>query len=328
MILTAILILGALGIIFGGFLVIASKKLAVETDKIILDIYEILPKANCGSCGFPGCMGYAEALGKSGSKVSVALCSPGGSAVADKIASLLGSAAEKTERKTARILCRGEKEYIKFKFDYKGPNDCEMAAKLLTGPKLCEFGCLMFGNCFRACKFDAISFEKGKIPVILENKCVGCGACVAACPKNIITLIPEKNHIIVACKNLDKGKLAKTKCDVACIACGLCAKNCPVSAIEIINNLPVIDYSKCIDCGKCHTVCPVKPEKSISDSIATRPSLEITGECKGCGLCAKKCPVQAVSGNKKEKHIIDQSKCVKCQTCYNVCRFNAIKLID
>jgi len=327
-IIIAILILSFLGLAFGIFLVIASKKLAVEVDKLVAEIYDALPKANCGACGYPGCMGYAEALAKSDKKTAVSLCAPGGAATADKLAQILGTTAEKQDRKIARLQCRGEREYIRWKYDYKGLSDCEMAAKLLTGPKLCEYGCLMFGNCFRECKFGAISFEFGKLPNIIENKCVGCGACVDVCPKKIIVLLPEKNHIFTACKNIDKAKLAKTKCDVACIGCGLCKKNCPTGAIEIIKNLATIDYSKCIDCGKCHTVCPVKPIKAITDTIAPRTKLEITDACKGCGLCAKKCPVQAITGSRKEKHIIDSEKCVRCQICYHTCRFDAIKLIE
>jgi Na+-translocating ferredoxin:NAD+ oxidoreductase RNF subunit RnfB len=323
----ASIILCSLGLIFSLILVIASKKLKVEVDKTVTDLYESLPKANCGACGYPGCMGYAEALAAENSKVSVTLCAPGGDEVSAKLASILGIKAEKTEPKKARILCRGEKEYIKYKYDYKGVIDCEMASKLLTGPKLCEFGCLMMGNCFRVCKFDAISFNEGKIPVIIEDKCVGCGACVEACPKDIIQLIPFKNHVYVECKNHDKGKTAKNKCSVACIACGLCVRNCPVQAITLKDNLPVIDYEKCIDCGKCSSVCPVKPVKVIKDTVAPRVSLEITDDCKGCTLCSRKCPVGAISGKVKEKHFIDTDKCVKCQICYNTCRFNAIKLI-
>jgi len=322
-----ILILALLGLIFAIFLVIASKKLAVEINPIIEKLYEALPKANCGACCYPGCMGYAEALGAENSKTAVNLCTPGGNDTADKLAQILGVKAEKSERKTARLKCRGEQEYIRYKYEYKGIKDCEVAAKLLTGPKYCEFGCLMFGNCFRVCKFGAMEYEENRIPKIIEKKCVGCGACVTACPKNLIVLLPEKNHIVIECKNEDKGKFAKSKCDVACIACGLCKKNCPAQAIEIINNLAVIDYSKCIDCGRCSEVCPIKPIKVISDSLAPRPKLEITGDCKGCTLCVKKCPVNAITGEKKQKHTIDQSKCIKCQNCYNACRFNAIKLI-
>lgn len=326
--LYSVILLGALGLVFALFLVFASKKLAVEVNQTVLSIFEKLPKANCGACGYPGCMGYAEALAKEGSTVSVNLCAPGGAASADAIAQILGKKTEKTDKKIARILCRGEEEYIRYKFDYKGIADCEMAAKLLTGPKFCEFGCLMMGNCFRACKFNAITFKNKKIPVIVDANCVGCGACVEACPKKIITVLPEKNNVYVACKNLDKGKIAKTKCDVVCIACGLCKKACPVGAIEIVNNLSVIDHSKCINCGKCHTVCPVKPVKAIIDTLAPRPKLVINENCKGCTICSKKCPVTAISGEKKQRHKIDDSKCINCMACYNACRFEAIDKIE
>jgi NADH-quinone oxidoreductase subunit F len=46
--------------------------------------------------------------------------------------------------------------------------------------------------------------------------------------------------------------------------------------------------------------------------------------CKGCGLCLRKCPVNAITGQKKEAHVIDVDLCVKCGTCAQVCKFNAI----
>lgn len=51
---------------------------------------------------------------------------------------------------------------------------------------------------------------------------------------------------------------------------------------------------------------------------------EINDKCVGCGNCKIHCPVGAISGNPKEKHIIDQSKCIKCGKCYEVCVFKAI----
>ncbi len=48
--------------------------------------------------------------------------------------------------------------------------------------------------------------------------------------------------------------------------------------------------------------------------------------CTGCGLCVKNCPVDAISGEKKEPHVIDQEKCIQCGECINHCKFNAVKV--
>ena len=53
-------------------------------------------------------------------------------------------------------------------------------------------------------------------------------------------------------------------------------------------------------------------------------SYEITDACKGCSLCSKKCPVNAISGELKQKYVIDRSKCIKCGVCAEACKFNAI----
>lgn len=53
----------------------------------------------------------------------------------------------------------------------------------------------------------------------------------------------------------------------------------------------------------------------------------IEDSCVGCTLCAKVCPTECISGSRKEHHFIDQSKCIKCGECYNVCRFKAIEIL-
>ena len=50
----------------------------------------------------------------------------------------------------------------------------------------------------------------------------------------------------------------------------------------------------------------------------------INDDCISCGVCAGNCPVNAISGNVKEQHVIDQNKCIKCGSCIATCKFGAI----
>ncbi|MDD7316081.1 MAG: RnfABCDGE type electron transport complex subunit B [Bacillales bacterium] len=75
-IIWAILILAALGIIFGLGLSLASKYLYVKEDERIDEVAKLLPNANCGACGYPGCRGLAEAIVK-GEEHKISKCKPG-----------------------------------------------------------------------------------------------------------------------------------------------------------------------------------------------------------------------------------------------------------
>ena len=75
-VLWAALILAVLGIIFGIGLAIASKVFHVDVDTRIEDITAMLPNANCGACGFPGCAGFATAIVE-GKAESLSQCKPG-----------------------------------------------------------------------------------------------------------------------------------------------------------------------------------------------------------------------------------------------------------
>lgn len=75
-ILWAILVLAGCGLIFGLGLAVASKVFYVKVDTRVEDITGILPNANCGACGYPGCAGFAEAI-VSGAAESLSACKPG-----------------------------------------------------------------------------------------------------------------------------------------------------------------------------------------------------------------------------------------------------------
>ena len=96
-----------------------------------------------------------------------------------------------------------------------------------------------------------------------EDLCVGCMACAAACPRNLITAVEPKQNVVIACNSMAKGAVTTRACTVGCIGCGLCKKVCPKEAITVEKNLAIIDYSKCDNCGLCATVCP---KKLIKDS--------------------------------------------------------------
>jgi len=50
----------------------------------------------------------------------------------------------------------------------------------------------------------------------------------------------------------------------------------------------------------------------------------IEDKCIGCGLCLRKCPQEAISGEKKEPHVIDPALCIKCGVCFDICKFDAV----
>ena len=253
-ILLSILVLGALGALFGALLAFASKIFHVETDPRQTAVREALAGANCGGCGYPGCDGYAAAVVKGEAPCNK--CVAGGAATAAKVAEIMGESNDAAEKMVAFVSCSGSTGVAELRFNYSGPENCR-AAMLFGGQsnKLCTFACIGFGNCVKACKFDAMHIENG-VAKVQRSHCVGCGACVDACPKNIVKLIPASQRIMPACSSKDKGPIVMKNCTVGCIGCMKCQRECPADAIVVKDNLAQVDVDKCIQCGHCADICP------------------------------------------------------------------------
>ncbi len=256
--------LGGMGLLFGAGLAFASKKFSVEKDPREDEIKDVLPGANCGACGYPGCDGLAAAI--VAGEAAVNSCPVGGKAVAEKVSSIMGVDANDSAPMVAKVLCKGGCSETKNKFNYQGIYDCEAASMLLDGPKSCSYGCLGMGTCVKACPFDAIYINDNGIAEVDQDKCTACGICVQACPKNVVELVPIDKKVHVMCNSMDKGKAVKQNCEVGCIGCGICAKVCRFDAIELENNLAKINYDKCTNCSLCAKKCPTK---AIASQIVT-----------------------------------------------------------
>ena len=249
----AVILCTVIGAVGAAILVAAAKFMAVEEDPRIAEVTGCLAGANCGGCGYAGCADYAKAVVMDG--VPVNLCAPGGAACATAIAAVMGVSTEVKEKK-AVVGCQGNTEHCKPMFDYMGLESCLAASKLYRGPKACNFACLGFGDCTKACKFDAIHVVD-HVAVVDKDKCTGCGACANICPKQVIMIDaagPRKP--VVMCSNKDKGAVANKLCTTSCIACGMCERTCKFDAIHVVDGVARIDYDKCKGCGMCAQKCP------------------------------------------------------------------------
>lgn len=255
MLIKPMLITGAMGLVFGVLLSIASRVFAVQIDPKITAVLDALPGANCGACGFPGCEGLAGAIAAGDAPVNA--CPIGGQKVADNVADIMGLQGANVERKVAAVLCQGDDDKANTKYEYEGIEDCRVQMQVADGCKLCTYGCLGCGTCYNVCPFDAIRMVNG-LAVINKDKCTACMKCIDICPKKIIELVPYNNDYIVKCKSEDAGKVVRQNCSIGCIGCRICVKNCPTDAFTFENKLAKIDYDKCINCGICEEKCPTK----------------------------------------------------------------------
>ncbi len=258
-VLIVIAIVAVLAVVFGALIVLISKICFVKEDEKVKAVTENLAGANCGGCGYAGCADFAKALAQG--KVKLGDCNATANSAKEEIAKILDIPYSSSVKSFAVVKCAGGTN-CKDKFEYVGNSGCDAENSYLGGRKLCSEGCLGGGSCLLSCKENALYLKEG-VAMVDKAICGACGACVRACPKNLVELIPENAKVYVACSTKCRGKEVMNTCTVGCIGCGLCAKNCPENAITMKDNLPVIDYSKCTGCLTCAVKCPKKTIKEI-----------------------------------------------------------------
>ncbi|HTL05137.1 MAG TPA: (Fe-S)-binding protein [Gemmatimonadales bacterium] len=271
MILTAMLILGGVGLAFGVLIAIANKRLWVWEDPRIDAVAQMLPNANCGACGLPGCRAFAEQA--VAGAVAPAQCSVANDAARQAIAGFLGVDAGQAVKRVARLLCAGGRHVAEQQAEYRGLATCAAAAAVAGGGKACAWGCLGLADCARVCDFDAIAMDETGLPVVDPERCTACGDCVEACPKGLFVLQPLDHRLLVQCRNLVSGDAALEQCRVACTACGKCVQDAPRELISVATGVAVINYERIAEATEQAVArCPTGAIVWLSGAQFQRPA--------------------------------------------------------
>lgn len=135
----------------------------------VKDIDALLPQTQCGECGFPGCLPYAEALAQS--SVAIDKCPPGGVTTVKALAQLLQVDAQPF---LASIQANTRLPSVAF---------------------IREAECIGCTKCIQACPVDAIIGSAKLMHTVLAHECTGCGLCVEPCPVDCIEMLPLQEAV-------------------------------------------------------------------------------------------------------------------------------------
>ena len=235
-------ILGGVGLVFAILIALAYRKLRVWEDPRIDVVTSMLPGANCGACGSPGCRAFAE-LAVAG-RVQPAGCNVADADGVAAIARYLGVDAGQANKRVARLLCAGGRNVAVRQAEYRGLQTCAAAATVAAGGKGCTWGCLGFGDCAVSCTFGAIHMNEVGLPIVDPVLCTACGDCVDACPKGLFNIIPLNQHLLVQCRSLLEGDGVLASCSVGCTACNKCVVDAAPGLITLERGVAVVHYEK------------------------------------------------------------------------------------
>jgi RnfABCDGE-type electron transport complex B subunit len=234
-------IMAGIGLFFGVIIAVSSRVLRVDEDPRIEGTNELLPGTNCGACGQPGCLPFAEKL--VAGLVTPSQCTVSTDEDIEAIAEYLQVDAGEQEKQVARLKCGGGSAQAHQIAEYQGFEGCRAAAVVSGGGKGCSWGCLGLGDCEVACTFDAIHMNSNGLPQVDIDKCTACPDCTDACPRDLFEVVPMSHKLYVQCNSPLAGEAATMLCSTACDACGKCAADAAPGLVEMVGNLPVVDYA-------------------------------------------------------------------------------------
>ncbi len=237
-IFNAALLMTGLGLVFATILAVAYRFFRVEEDPRLDTLEEMLPGANCGACGQPGCRAFSEKLLEK--ETIPAQCTVNSPEGTQAIADFLGVSAGSIEKQVARLHCAGGKGFVNNKAEYMGISSCRAAHFVNGGGRDCTYGCLGLADCQEACTFGAIHMNAEGLPVVNVDLCTACSDCVTVCPLDLFKLQPLNAPLLVQCSSPVTGKEARAICKVACDGCSRCVRDAGDGAMEMKNGLPHI----------------------------------------------------------------------------------------
>jgi len=233
-------IMAGVGLVFAAIIALAYWRLRVWEDPRINVVAAMLPGANCGACGLPGCHNFAE-------QAVIGAVNPAGCNVlnddgAAAIAAYLGVSKGDANKRVARLLCAGGTNVAVQQANYQGLATCAAASAVAGGGKACTWGCLGYGDCGVACEFGAISMNRYGLPVVDVSLCTACGDCVDACPKGLFQVLPLDQHLLVQCRSQLEGDGMLAACSVGCTACNRCVVDAAPGLVTIERGVAVVHY--------------------------------------------------------------------------------------
>jgi len=160
--LTGVTILAGLALGLSAVLLVTARLLRAQDSDVVREIETLLPRIQCGQCGYRGCTPYAEAIAAGAADIN--RCPPGGEQTVRRLAALLG----------------------------RDPVPLDPAlgnASMRRVARIDESACIGCNLCARACPVDAIVGVPQAMHTVIKDHCTGCELCLPPCPVDCISLV-------------------------------------------------------------------------------------------------------------------------------------------